>query len=130
MCVCVHREAGVQSTLEDVMAQTGATHDDLRRQCADKHLLPMARNFTSVRSLGGCLKLAEYEIIEVLGQHDLSLLFQLREVLRRWKKKYGQKATYLWLVQTCLEDFDNAEAAESICNLSKGTTYVCRCLHV
>ena len=119
------REEGVQNTLEDLLAQTGVTYNHLNRECSDEHLLRVARNFSNVRSLGGCLKLAEYEIVEILRQNDLQLLFQLNEVVRKWKEKFGHRATYLWLVEMCLEDFGNAKAAESICELSRGTAYVC-----
>ena len=120
------REEGVQNTLEDILAQTGVTYDHLNRECSDEHLLKIARNFSNVRSLGSCLKLAEYEIAEILRQNGLELLFQLNEVLKKWKMKFGHRATYLWLVEMCLEDFGNAKAAESICKLCKGTAYLCR----
>lgn len=67
----------------------------LDRPCLDDHLVDLALKLTNWKEVGYFLKLKETEIEEVEAGVGAELVRTKRlRMLRKWKAKYGEHATY------------------------------------
>ena len=87
----------VVPSLEELLR--GVAPEKLDQACRDDYLSEMALSFTGWQSIAPFLGLSEVdeEAIECRYPHDLEM--QNIAMLRKWKSKFGQRATYRELLQ-------------------------------
>ena len=107
-------------SLDELKEQFGATDEQINQPCSNKHLRQIAKKLDRFKRLAEALSLSDYQITAIDVDKELTYLMKIQEVLKKWKEKYGSKATYGVLAQTCLVDLEKTNYAEEVLRLSKG----------
>ncbi len=105
-------------TIQNLKQHTGVTDKQLNLQCLDKHFDQLAPKVSNWLSLAMSLNLEDYQQLAIRVDLQLDYLHKTVEVLKVWKKNSGREATYLRLVEACLE-MSNAILAGDVCTLAK-----------
>ncbi len=85
-----------EPNLHSILSSRQLTSDALQRKCSENHLAIIAQSITSWEQLSPFLGLTQQEEDDI--QHD-NTRNAVRKVamLRRWREKYGDEATYFRL---------------------------------
>ena len=84
-------------SLEELLR--GVTPEKLDQPCRDDHLSEIALSLTGWQSIAPFLGLSEVDEEAILCRYPHDLEMQSIAMLRKWKNKFGQSATYCKLVQ-------------------------------
>ena len=102
-------------TLAEVLSKVGISEETLDQECSDTDLVSISQ-FLDWRTIAPHLGLSAIDIVGVDCKRTEPE--KRVETLRKWKQKYGFKATYRVLVEKLLET-SNAEHATEVCRLIK-----------
>ena len=84
-------------SLEELLR--GVAPEKLDQACRDDHLSEMALSLTGWQSIAPFLGLSEVDEEAIVCRYPQDLAMQNIAMLRKWKNKFGQSATYCKLVQ-------------------------------
>ena len=100
-------------SLEDLLQDVPP--EKLNQRCRDEHLCEIALSITEWQSISPFLGLTEAD--EVIIQHDYpDSIARKIGMLRKWKKRFGRKATYRKLGQVFWK-LKRADLVEELCEL-------------
>ena len=121
--------AGPGISLQDLIEKFQLPHDQLDKEISDEHLREVSRiidNHEIVCSKLGltCTMLEMTEASADVNKQEL----QRMEMLRRWKEKCTQKATYRKLIEVLLE-CSRADQAQEVCKLLAQSKCFWKCGH-
>ena len=91
--------------------------EKLDQPCSDKHLSEIAHSVTGLQSISSFLGLTGFEEEEITYRHRDDLRKRNEEMLRRWKSKCAETATYMSLA-TILWSQGKVDSAHKVCTLS------------
>ena len=112
-------------TLEDLVKEVCISPDLLDQKCSHEHLKSISLFLDSWRRVAPHLGLSKRDIEDIEADERTESERRL-EVLRKWKMKYGYKATFRNFVVVLLV-VGNADNAEQVCRLLHADTQVCKC---
>ena len=88
---------GAAPSLEEQLR--GVAPGKLDQNCRDDHLSEIALSLTGWQSIAPFLGLSEVDEVAIVCRYPQDLEMQNIAMLRKWKNKFGQSATYRKLVQ-------------------------------
>ena len=91
--------------------------EKLDQPCSDKHLSEIAHSVTGLQSISSYLGLTQFEEREITNRHRDDLRMQNIDILRMWKSKCAERATYRSLA-TILWSQGKVDSAHKVCTLS------------
>ena len=77
--------------------------DKLKQVVSDSHLAQIAERIGEWEMLVDYLEITDYEVVEIKRNDRDSYGLQKRSFLRKWKQKYGDRATYYCLIEAVKE---------------------------
>ena len=92
--------------------------EKLDQPCSDIHLSEIAHSVTGLQSISSFLGLTGFEEEEITYRHRDDLRKRNEEMLRRWKSKCAERATYRSLA-TILWSQGKVDSAHKVCTLSQ-----------
>ena len=94
----------------------GISHQKLEQPCKDYHLAKIALHITKWQSISPHLRLRETDEEQIITKFPNDLEAQKIAMLRRWKAKRGERATYKKLT-TVLLDIGQVALVEEVCKV-------------
>ena len=102
----------MRPSLDDLLEEV--SREKLRQTCTDEHLCEIAGSITNWRSIAPFLGISEVEEEEIQGTGVTST--QRLAMLRKWREKFGRKATY-WRLASVFWRQERADLIGRICEL-------------
>ena len=106
-------------TIDELVNRVGIDRDLLNQPCSTEHLTKIAPFVSNWHTYAIVLGVNQPQILSIKSDHTLEAEMKAQQVLSLWKKANGFNATYLALVDVCLQKND-VQLAESICKIVKG----------
>ena len=107
------------ATIDELVNHVGIDKDLLNQSCPTEHLTKIAHLVPNWQKYAIALGVNEPHILSISSNSLLDPEMKAQQVLSLWKQANGFRATYLALVDVCLQNKD-VKLAESICNIVKG----------
>ena len=104
--------AGVN--LEDLLEHVGLSTDDLDTKCSDEDLSNLSLVIPSWETVSPFLSLKEADIEDIRSESDKNRA-KVFNMLKKWKKRHGFRATFRVLVDVFLMKLEDADMAEKVC---------------
>lgn len=108
--------AGV--SLVDLLEHVGVSADDLKTKCSDGDLNSLSLVIPSWETVAPFLNLKETDIEDIRSDSTKARVKTLN-MLKKWKKRHGFRATFKFLVDVFLIQLEDAEMAEEVCKQLK-----------
>ncbi len=106
-------------TIDELVNHVGIDKDILNQPCSTEHLVKIAPLVPNWQKYAIVLGLNQPQILSIKSDHLLDPEMKAQLVLSLWKRTNSFKATYLTLIDVCLQKKD-VQLAECICNILKG----------
>ena len=110
--------AGAAITLDELLADVGVCAEKLDKHISDDHFCEIALCMTEWKAVAPFLGLDDNDV-DAIEQEQKSEQVRRLKALKKWKSKYGCKATYRKLVVVLLK-LSKADVADEVCRLLKG----------
>ena len=110
-------------TMEEVFKNVDL--EKLNEPCKDEHLNELALSIKDWPSIAPFLGLTEAEESAIKNDHNKTRK-QTIEMLRKWRNKFGRKATYRKLAEALLK-LEEAGLVERLCDLIQQPQSITRC---
>ena len=107
------------ATIDELVNYVGIDKDLLNQPCSAEHLTKIAPYVSSWPKYALVLGLNQPQIDSIKSDQLLAPEMKAQPVLSLWKQANGFRATYLALVDVCLQNKD-VQLAGDICNIVKG----------
>ena len=91
-----HQFTMAEPNLSSILASRQLTSDALHRKCSETHLATIAQSITSWKQLSPFLGLTQQDEDDIQSDNTRNAERKLA-MMRRWKEKYGDEATYFRL---------------------------------
>lgn len=105
-------------TVEQVAEKAGVGLEILNEEVSDRHVLELAKFFSSFEELGPYLGLERRELDDI-DEDKRNTPLKRRELVQKWKDKYAFEATYRKFVEALLNCGWNNMAYKVCCYLAK-----------